>query len=206
MMMMNKVQDYINSGILEFYVLGLTSAEENLEVEVMCSLQPELLKEIDEISKSLLQLSSMVAPKINPTLRTSILGTIDYMERLKSGETESFPPILNSESKISDYQEWMSKPEMTLPNDFQDSFAKIIGANEIATTMIVWLTTNAPHEVHHNQYERFLIVEGSCELTIENDIHYLKSGDYLEIPLHVVHNLIVTSSIPCKVILQRVAA
>ena len=128
------------------------------------------------------------------------------MERLKNGETASFPPILNSQSRISDYQYWLSKPEMTLPDDFQDSYAKIIGANEIATTMIVWLTTEAPHEVHNNEYERFLIVEGSCELTIETEIHYLKSGDYIEIPLHVVHNLIVTSSIPCKVILQRVAA
>lgn len=204
--MMNKVNDYINSGILEYYVLGLTSPLETIEVTEMAKLHPEINQEINEISESLLQFSSIAAPKPNPTLRTSILGTIDYMERLKSGETESFPPLLNSESKISDYQQWISKPEMTLPDDFQDSFAKIIGANEIATTMIVWLTTEAPHEVHHNQYERFLIIEGSCELTFENDTHYLKSGDYLEIPLHVVHNLIVTSSIPCKVILQRVAA
>ena len=203
---MNTIQDYINSGILEYYVLGLTSAEETLQVSIMSNLHPEINQEINEISESLLQLSSIVAPKLSPTLRTSILGTIDYMERLKSGELASFPPLLNSESKISDYQLWISKPEMDLPSNFQDSYAKIIGANKVATTMIVWLTTQAPNEVHHNHYERFLIIEGSCELTIENDTHYLKSGDYLEIPLHVVHNLIVTSSIPCKIILQRIAA
>ena len=44
------------------------------------------------------------------------------------------------------------------------------------------------------------------EITIENEVHYLKTGDYLQIPLNVGHNLVVTSSIPCKVILQRVAA
>jgi mannose-6-phosphate isomerase-like protein (cupin superfamily) len=203
---MNKAQDYINSGILELYVLGLTSTEENLEVTQMSNLYPEVKNEINEISESLLHLSSIVAPKPNPTLRTSILGTIDYIERLKSGESVSNPPILNSKSKISDYEEWISKPEMKIPDDFIDSFAKIIGANEIATTMIVWLTTEAPHEIHHNEFERFLIIEGSCQLTIGNDINYLKSGDYIEIPLHVVHNLIVTSTIPCKVILQRVAA
>lgn len=203
---MNKIKEYIDSGILEYFVLGLTSQEETNEVTIMSGLHAEVRQEIDDISNALLRISSSVAPKPNPTLRTSILGTIDYMERLKSGEPICFPPILNSASKISDYEEWILKPEMTLPDDFQDSFAKIIGANEIATTMIVWLTTEAPHEVHHDQYERFLIIEGTCELTIGSNINYLKSGDYIEIPLHVVHNLMVTSAIPCKVILQRVAA
>ncbi len=203
---MSKVQDYINSGILEQFVLGQASDDENLEVMTMSNLHPEINQEIDEILNSLIQLSSLDVPKPNPTIRTAILGTIDYMQRLNSGEAVCFPPMLSSNSTVNDYHEWISKPEMTLPDDFKDSYAKIIGANETATTMIVWLTTEAPHEVHHDQFERFLIVEGSCEITIGEDIHNLKSGDYIEIPLHVVHNLTVTSSIPCKVILQRVAA
>ena len=203
---MSKVQEYINSGILEDYVLGFTTPEETQEVAAMSGLHPEIEQQINEISESLQQLSSTAAPKINPTLRTSVLGTIDFMERMKAGEAVSNPPILNINSKINDFQEWISKPEMTLPDDFKDSHAKIIGANEVATTMIVWLTTEAPHEIHHDQYERFLILEGACELTIDNDVNYLKSGDYIEIPLHVVHNLVVTSDIPCKVIMQRVAA
>ena len=203
---MSKIQEYINSGILEYFVLGLTTEKETQEITAMLTVHAEITEEINQISTSLLQLSSLVAPKPNPTIRTSILSTIDYIERIKLGEVASFPPLLNPQSKISDFDQWVLKPEMAVPENFKDSFAKIIGANQIATTMIVWLTTEAPHEVHHDQYERFLILEGSCELTIQNKINYLKPGDYIEIPLHVVHNLVVTSVVPCKVILQRVAA
>ncbi len=203
---MSKIQEYINSGILEYFVLGLTTEKETQEITAILTVHAEITEEINQISTSLLQLSSLVAPKPNPTIRTSILSTIDYIERIKLGEVASFPPLLNPQSKISDFDQWVLKPEMAVPENFKDSFAKIIGANQIATTMIVWLTTEAPHEVHHDQYERFLILEGSCELTIQNKINYLKPGDYIEIPLHVVHNLVVTSVVPCKVILQRVAA
>ncbi len=203
---MNTIQEYINSGILEAYVLELTTPEETLDVANLFKKNPEIRTEIESITSALQILSSHSAPKINPTLRTSILGTIDYMERLKAGETATSPPLLSSQSKASDYQEWINRPDMILPDDFKDSFAKIIGANETATTMIVWLTTEAPHEVHNNEYERFLILEGSCKITIEKEVHNLSQGDYIQIPLHSGHDLVVTSKIPCKVVLQRVAA
>jgi mannose-6-phosphate isomerase-like protein (cupin superfamily) len=203
---MNTIQEYINSGILEEYVLGLTSPEETVEVSAMAQNHPEIKAEIESITTALQNLSAKNIPKINPTLRTSVLATVDFTERLKSGEPMENPPLLSEKSKSSDYQEWIDRPEMVLPEEFNDSYAKIIGANEQATTMIVWLTTGAPHEVHDNEYERFLILEGSCEITIANETHHLKAGDYLQIPLHIGHHLIVTSEIPCKVILQRVAA
>jgi mannose-6-phosphate isomerase-like protein (cupin superfamily) len=203
---MKTIQEYINSGILEEYVLGLTSPEETLEVKARAENNIEIEKEIESISTALQHLSSKTAPTINPTLRTSILGTIDYAERLKAGEPMTFPPILSEQSTAKDYEEWIHRTDMVLPDDFKDSFAKIIGANEQATTMIVWLTTEAPYEVHDTAYERFLILEGSCEITIDKEIHHLKAGNYLQIPLHVGHSLKVTSTIPCKVVLQRVAA
>jgi mannose-6-phosphate isomerase-like protein (cupin superfamily) len=64
----------------------------------------------------------------------------------------------------------------------------------------------SPAEIHHDEYERFLIVEGTCDITIEKKVHHLKSGDFLAIPLFANHTVKVTSNIPCKAILQRVAA
>ena len=61
-------------------------------------------------------------------------------------------------------------------------------------------------EIHTKEYERFLIIEGTCDIKIGDDVFHLKAGDYKEIPLFIEHSLIVTSDIPCKVILQRVAA
>jgi len=36
------IQEYISSGIIESYVLGLASAEERNEFDKMCELYPEL--------------------------------------------------------------------------------------------------------------------------------------------------------------------
>jgi mannose-6-phosphate isomerase-like protein (cupin superfamily) len=60
--------------------------------------------------------------------------------------------------------------------------------------------------VHDNEFEKFLILEGSCTITIEEEAHHLVPGDYLAIPLHKSHQVTITSEIPCKIILQRVAA
>jgi mannose-6-phosphate isomerase-like protein (cupin superfamily) len=54
--------------------------------------------------------------------------------------------------------------------------------------------------------EHFLIVEGTCDITIGDKVHHLVPGDYLSIPLYIDHDVKVTSITPCKVILQRVAA
>ena len=64
----------------------------------------------------------------------------------------------------------------------------------------------SPIEVHTNELESFLILEGTCDITIGEEVHHLVTGDFISIPLHIGHSLIVTSNIPCKVILQRVAA
>ena len=95
---------------------------------------------------------------------------------------------------------------MNLPESFEDFHIKIIGHTSEVTTAIIWIKHMAPQEVHKDELERFLILEGTCELTIEDEVYNLKAGDYLAIPLYKKHDLKITSAIPCKAILQRIAA
>ena len=44
------INAYIESGIIESYVLGLATAEEIAEVELLCSQQDEIKKAIDNFS------------------------------------------------------------------------------------------------------------------------------------------------------------
>ena len=204
---MTKIEDYINSGILEMYALGLTSPEENSEVFAMANAHVEIKNEIDAIIDTL-KCQSEESTQLNPsvTIKPLLFSIIDYTERLKAGEAICEPPILNAHSKIIDYKEWLDRSDIFLPEDFNEFHAKIIGYTKEALTTITWIKSSAPDEVHENELERFLIIEGTCDITIDGTIHHLAAGDYMEIPLHVNHNLVVTSKIPCKVILQRVAA
>jgi mannose-6-phosphate isomerase-like protein (cupin superfamily) len=203
---MNKVKDYIASGILEMYVLGDITPHEKEEVERMALLYTEVAGEIKAIDQALQQyaLLNTVAP--DPIIKPFLMATIDYSERMMNGEEISHPPMLTENSAITDYSAWLQREDMTAPQQLNDVHAKIIGYTKKMITAIVWIKEMAPQEMHDDEIEKFLIVEGTCNIIIEDEVHQLKAGDMLSIPLYKNHLVKVTSSIPCKVILQRVAA
>ncbi len=202
---MKKGKEYIESGILEQYVLGSTSQAESTEVELMAATDPAIRLEIEAIEEALeaYAMENAVAP--NPVIKPFLLATIDYTERLKGGEPVTMPPVLNKNSVIEDYVPWLNRSDLLLP-DNDDIFAKIIGYTPEAVTAIVWIKEYAPQEVHDHEFEKFLIVEGTCDIVVGDEVHALVPGDYFAIPLHKNHLVKVTSTIPCKVILQRIAA
>ena len=59
-----EVEKYIESGILELYVAGALTEEENLEVYQNAQKYPEIQKEILEIEKAILELTKAVFPKL----------------------------------------------------------------------------------------------------------------------------------------------
>lgn len=203
---MENIREYINSGIIEAYVLGIATPEERMEVEELAIEYIIVREAIDEFSYNLEQFSFLNAPSPDPVIKPSLLATIDYLNRIEQGEVPSFPPALNSNSTIADFAEWLNRPDMVLPDDSNSIYAKIIGHTPHLSTAIVWVKDMTPQEVHYDEYERFLIVEGTCIISIGDKAYNLSSGDYLTIPLFENHFVKVTSSIPCKVILQRMAA
>jgi quercetin dioxygenase-like cupin family protein len=203
---MKDIEQYINSGILELYVLGMTTDEEAKEITLLAQSNSAIKTEIDAITTALEIDAVDNAPQLSSTIKPLIMATIDYTERLTNGETPTFPPLLNEKSTINDYAEWLNRNDMVLPIDADPIHAKIIGFTPEATTILTWLKDGAPLETHTNEYERFLIIEGTCDIIIGETLHSLVPGNYLAIPLHIGHLVKTTSSIPCKIIVQRVAA
>lgn len=203
---MENIRTFIESGILETYVLGNSTPQETDLVDQMANSFKEVRAEIDAISEALefYALSHPVAP--NPHTRVFLLANIDFTERMKRGEQPSFPAELNSQSTPGDYTAWTEREDMVLPVNFTDIHAKIIGYTPTMISAIVWIRDMAPDEVHHDEYEKFLVLEGSCEVWVEGELFMYGPGDYFSIPLHKQHRVAVTSIVPCKVILQRIAA
>jgi len=203
---MDSFSEYIESGVLELYVLGDVSQEKAREIELLAAKHAKVRSEINLISQTLEKIAMRQAVPAPATVKLFVFATIDYIERLKSGEKPTFPPTLNKDSTIENYAKWLNRDDMVLSDDFEAFHAKIIGHTPEAMTAIVWLEFGAPAETHTDEFERFLIVEGTCEIAFGDEVHYLKTGDFLQIPLFLAHTIKVTSDIPCKVILQRVAA
>jgi len=203
---MKKWQELIDSGLLDLHVLGETTAEESLYLESLAEMYPEIRKELDEISLALEKYAFQHAVQPDPIVKPFLLATIDFSDRVKAGEVIIPAPLLNEQSSAKDYMQWIDRNDMKLPHDFEDVYAKIISYTPEVITAIVWIREMAPQETHDKEYERFLILEGTCDIYISDRIYQLVPGDYLQIPLHQQHHVLVTSEKPCKVILQRVAA
>lgn len=204
---MKTSKEYIDSGILEMYVLGLTTDEENIEITKQSEVNSEIAEEIERITENLILYAESKSKDVDITLKPMLLATIDYMERVSNGEEVIAPPILTEATIINDFSKWLDRKDMVIPSDFVDFHAKLIGHNQEATTAIAWLKYGSPHETHHKLVEKFYILEGTCDIvTDDGTTHSLVRGDYFSIPLHVGHYVKVTSEIPCKLILQRIAA
>jgi anti-sigma-K factor RskA len=72
------VDELISSGVLESYVMGITTEEENLMVRTMCSTHPELLMEIELIEESLINYSAQNVPPLKKNLKDSIAAELTF--------------------------------------------------------------------------------------------------------------------------------
>lgn len=70
------VQEYISSGIVESYVLGLASPEEQAEFESMCKQHPEVLQARIDFELSLEQQAMQNAVAPPPALKQQIMDTV----------------------------------------------------------------------------------------------------------------------------------
>ncbi|AKD04036.1 cupin domain-containing protein [Pontibacter korlensis] len=202
---MNPITEFMESGVIELYVMGAASPEEVIAVEAMAEAYPEVKQEIEQTRLAMEYYAQAHAVKPRRTVKTLLLATVDYLERMKKGELPESPPILTPESKISDYEKWLKKEDAVYNEDADGLYAKIIGYTPKYTTAILWVKDRSEEEVHHDEYERFLILEGTCTFTTGGEKHDLAPGDYFAIPLHTPHQVIVTSDTPCKAILQRLS-
>jgi len=203
---MMDIREIRNSGMLELYVVGDLTDEEMALVEAGINASPELKEEVVEIERSFEQyaLANAIAP--DATIKPMLCALVDYMTRLENGEKVLYVPSLIEESKGSDFDKWLDRDDMQEPDEYESMHGKIIGASDEKTTLIVWLKHGAPDETHTDELEKFLILEGTCNITIGDKVHSLVAGDYLSIPLFINHRVEVTSSTRCKVILERAAA
>lgn len=201
---MTNIKEYIESGILELYVLGEVSPEEAAEVEEMSRKHGEVRKEIELIRTAHESYLVSVAAPTHPVLKSLLMTVIDYSDRIKRNGQAGMPPLLNHDSRIQDFEAWLSDPALIPPKDFRNIHSVIICNTPEVVTSVLWIKKEVPAEMHRDKQERFLILEGACNVIVEDKVYSLNSGNYFSIPLQRNHRVEVTSDIPCKAILQTI--
>lgn len=92
-------------------------------------------------------------------------------------------------NKNSDADSWLTCVKHLIPADIEDFTLKLLRKYHGVTQMLVISKIDVPDESHEDVLESLLILKGSCRCTIGGKAVVLKEGDYIDIPLHVQHNV-----------------
>lgn len=185
------IKEYIASGLLEEFVLGLTLKEESEKILLLCDQYKEIREEVAAIEKALTSYSSLYAVSPPPAVKKSILNAVETIDLL--------PPKLTPLSKVSDFDYWLGKVEA--PAEFESAMhIEVIEESEDGLLAIAWAREGEVPHLHTNYTEKFLVVEGACRATFNGKSIDYGVGDYIEFPINSTHGYEITSSIPMKVI------
>ncbi len=88
------VEQIISSGLLESYVLGITTDEETLLVQKMCLEHSELNKEIEQIEESLMNFAAQSTKPLNKDLKDKISSRLTFNDEVVKPQPTIIP--LNS--------------------------------------------------------------------------------------------------------------
>ena len=179
------LQDYINSGILEQYCLGLLDSDEANQVVSYCSKYPELREELKSIEAAIEKMSAEKAVAPPDQLKEKILGKLGFVGN-EVLDINNLPPT----DAYSNYLSWLQAVEHLLPSEpFEGLNIQVLQQTDKIAQMLVVAKVHVPDESHDNYAESFFILQGKCSCTIDGKEVFLNAGDFLEIPLYAEHDV-----------------
>jgi mannose-6-phosphate isomerase-like protein (cupin superfamily) len=198
-------QTIIDSEILTDYVLGACTEDERREIEMAAIFFPTVAAELASLRN--LDAFLVMRGAINPPVaaRSRFLSFMEAAEMPTDGWSLIVPP-LSSASKPADFAAWVDrvKPEAIHPGINLNAIP--LATDDGILTLYVVLTEGLEEETHLFDIERFLVLEGTCYVELDNEKIYLNPGDFYNVKKYTTHKVVVTSDIPCKLIVQQLAA
>lgn len=199
--MIMDIKQYIASGILEEYCMGLLNNVDEEYVTRMSLVYPEIKDELIAIEFALENFASLNAITPVHDLKNKIFRTLGLETSFPALDVNNMP-LTNSEAN---HLQWLDALKHLIPEEPDTDFyaVPITRKPGVEQTLIV-IKHDVPEETHTNVIESFFILKGQCMCTVGNQMHHLRPGDFLEIPLDVDHDIQMLS--PYVVgILQHVA-
>jgi mannose-6-phosphate isomerase-like protein (cupin superfamily) len=200
--------EFIASGILEAFVHGGLTEQEQQFVELMTQMHPTVATELDalEHAHARLLLAAKMEKQPQERSKARFLSFMD-LETVENKESKVIrPPFLHGKSRREDYDLWVNREGISPPEVYDNLFVQPLDANAEYMTLLVWVKKEIGGEVHLDAVEKFLVLEGTCMIDIEGSQFSLQAGDYMSIPKFKEHTVYVTSETPCKLIVQQIAA
>lgn len=75
-----------------------------------------------------------------------------------------------------------------------------LDSDSLATTFVIWVEKEVPLHRHNTHSETVIVLEGTGEFRMNDEVTSINAGDYIFIPMGTPHAVTVTSDNPMKVI------
>jgi mannose-6-phosphate isomerase-like protein (cupin superfamily) len=174
------IQKYIESGILEEYCLGLLHEEDCADVVQMMVFYPEIKARLRDIELTLEKWLTSEGVEPDADMRQKVLTSLGFTD----------PDILTIVDKNADHQTWLNALKHLIPDEpLEELSIQVIRKDDQVQQMLVIAKVDVPEEEHGDYIESFFILKGRCECTVGNQLFELNEGDFLEIPMHVKHDV-----------------
>jgi mannose-6-phosphate isomerase-like protein (cupin superfamily) len=193
-----EISNKILPGNIEGYCFGLLTEEENEAVAEQAAKHAQIKEEIDDFTSLLEQYA--ISNSIQPPgdLKDKILTSLANL-KLEEAASIDMLPLVN---KYSDHNNWLRIVQPLLPKEQPAGmFVKEIRSDNKVTQILMWAAVDYPDEVHHDEDECFIVLKGRCRCFVGHRAIELGPGDFLDIPLHVHHNVEVLE--PVIAVVQR---
>lgn len=198
---MLQIDKYIDSGVIEDFCLGVLSDAETVEFLQYCKEYPAIQAALDETEAALETFATHYSVTPSPNIKANLFSVFDNLAQEKNIDLQVPPQI----SKYADPNLWkVALMEIQAPEEYDGLHLHSLREEGNVIMLVAFLKDVLPNESHDDMRESFMILEGTCTCYVGEDTFYLEPGDYLEIPLYVEHNIVVTSETPVKAILQRI--
>lgn len=171
-------QEYISSGIVESYVLGLADAQERAEFEQMCALHPEVRKAREDFELKLEEEGRRNQLEPPPGLKSKIFSAIEMEQStaspaLKGGST--VPPVLVKGFETDDN----GNERPAVVRRMSVSFQKMIA---VAAVVLLVLST-ALNFYFFNRYQEYneryqALLASQTELAQHNQVMQTRMLEY----------------------------
>ncbi len=193
-------KELIESGLLELYCVGATSAEENALVEIMLSEDIGVRLEIYAIQKALEFYAGTYAVQPPGNLYKNLLNRIAQEE----SDQYNLPPLLSINSKTGDWWYYINQHHIEKPsNEELINMIELIQTPTLLTFIARAKKGAIVEEKHSSEIERVLMLQGSCKFDMNGETFYFKEGDFVEIPLKTFHRAEIISDLDMIFVGQR---
>ena len=139
-------------------------------------------------------------------MEAKILNGVEELKlegSLLSAETNRLHSLVDI-SEFSDLGKWKNLVERISPTQaFDNRHRETLYEDGRYLQAVMWVKKDVPTEVHNDRIEKILILEGTCTCCLGDEQLELVAGDCLVVPINTIHNLLVTSPQPVKMIYLR---